>query len=153
MLLAAGQAHAPLSNYCVVSLRQGGYKFIGLGYYRSLAYHFAVSLAVAPGHIFRNRRTEQLTFLQGYGYFVPETAQPVFTNVHAVNQYGAFRHIIEAGDQVDEGGLATAGRAHDSHGLSGRNGEADVLQYIFIAARVGKGNVTEFDFTLRRCIY
>ena len=153
MLLAAGQAHAPFSNYRVVSLCQRGDKFIGLGDDRSLAYHFAVSLAVAPGHIFCNRRTEQLAFLQGYGYLVPETAQPVFTNVHAVNQYGAFRYIIETGDQVDEGGLAAAGRAHDSHGLSGRYGEADMLQHIFIAARVGKGHVTEFDFALRRCIY
>jgi hypothetical protein len=44
----------------------------------------------------------------------------------AVELHAAVGHVVEAGDEVDERGLARAGRAEDRDGLARLYTEADI---------------------------
>ena len=66
-------------------------------------------------------------------------------HVDVVNFDGAIRWIPEARDQVDDGGLACAGRANDSNRLTGFSSEVDILQNRLVFF-VGRGDMLEFHF-------
>ena len=57
-----------------------------------------------------------------------------FRDVHPVQQHLAAGDVVEAGDQVDEAGLAHAGAAHDGDGLAGPGHKVDVVEHVVAAA-------------------
>ena len=66
-------------------------------------------------------------------------------DIHAVDQDRAVGDVVEARDQVDDGGLARAGRADEGRGLARLGGKADVVQRIFFRAGIAEGDVAELD--------
>ena len=56
-------------------------------------------------------------------------------------------HIVEAGDQIAQGGLAAAGGAHQRQTLAGLDVKADVVQDLIVVIRVLEADVVEPDGT------
>ena len=65
-------------------------------------------------------------------------------HVDAVDQHISVGDVVEAGDQVGDGGLAGAGLADQRHGLAGLDGEVDVLQHRLVGL-VGEGDAAQLD--------
>ena len=62
----------------------------------------------------------------------------------SVDAHTAGGYVVEAGQQVGDGGLAGAGGAHQGDGLAGRGTQAHVAQYrVFMP--VGEADVIEGD--------
>ncbi len=68
-------------------------------------------------------------------------------HIQAVDQHRAAVDIVEARDQVDDGGLAGAGWADDGDRLAGLGGEADVLQHR-LSCLIGGADVLEVHLAL-----
>jgi hypothetical protein len=49
-------------------------------------------------------------------------------HIHAIDLDGAFGHIVEARQQVDDGGLACASGTHNRKSLTGLGGKGNTLQ-------------------------
>ncbi len=62
-----------------------------------------------------------------------------------VDEDGAGVGVLEAGDEVDEGGFAGAGGAYDGEAAAGGDAEVDVVEDGGTVG-VGEGQVAEFDF-------
>ena len=56
-------------------------------------------------------------------------------------------HVVEAGDQIAQGGLAAAGGAHQRQTLAGLDVKADVVQDLVVVIRVLEADVVEPDGT------
>ena len=52
-----------------------------------------------------------------------------FADIHAVNADGALLDVVVAPDEVEDGGLACAGRADEGHLLAGLNDEGHVPEH------------------------
>ena len=150
MLLSAGQAHAPLRHDGIVAVFQRGDEFIGLGDAGRIYDLFIGSVGIPPGDVLFDRGTEQFAFLQGDGNLVPQFADFIAAHVHTVDADTAFRCVVKAGDEVDQRSFAAAGGPHDGDGFAGFDNEIDMFQDRFLAAGIGEGNVTEFDFAFCR---
>jgi len=74
-----------------------------------------------------------------------QAAQVVLAQVAPVQQDRAFGRVVQAGQQLDERGLAGAVQAHQRDALSRRNKQVDILEDKRIRTRVLKGNIAEFD--------
>ena len=71
-------------------------------------------------------------------------------DIHAIHQDRAVGHIVEARDQVDDGGFTRAGGADEGGGLPGLGGEGDIVQHILLRAGVAEGDIAEFDRAVER---
>ena len=71
-------------------------------------------------------------------------------DVHAVHEHRAFRHIVEARDQVDQRGLAGAGLADQGDDLVRLDGQVDVGQGRGFFVLIAKRYVAEFDAAAER---
>ena len=69
-------------------------------------------------------------------------------HVDAVYGHAAAGHVVEAGDQVEQGGLAAAGGADDGSGLAGLCGKADVLQCVAVGTGEAEAHVVELHHAL-----
>ena len=49
--------------------------------------------------------------------------------IDAVDPHAAASHIVETGNQVNDGGLARAGRTDDGNRLPGLRGKGNILQH------------------------
>ena len=67
-------------------------------------------------------------------HLLPQGALGDLAHVEAVDLYRALGHVVEAGNQVGDGGLARAGRPHQGDGLSRRDVEVHVVQDAGVAA-------------------
>ncbi len=73
-------------------------------------------------------------------------------NVRAVNQDAAGVHIVEAADQVDNGGLASACGAYDGVSVTGIGCEAHFIENLHTIL-IAKADLLECDFAVdgRHC--
>ena len=61
---------------------------------------------------------------------IPQSHQVILPHITAAHQDAAFRCIIQAGDQLHQGGLGRTSAAQDAHCLAGLNGQVHVGQGI-----------------------
>ena len=66
-------------------------------------------------------------------------------NRGAVDGHRAGGGVVEAGDQLHQGGLARTGRTDQRDDLSGRDGQADVVHRDQAGGLVGEGDVVQAD--------
>ena len=66
-------------------------------------------------------------------------------HVGAVDQHGALAHVVEPREQLDQRGLAGAGRADERHRRAGLDDEVDVRQGGPRRALVAEGDVAQLD--------
>ena len=62
-----------------------------------------------------------------------------------VDEDAAVRHLVKAGDQVAQSGLAAAGSAHQCQPLPGVDVQTDIVQHLVVVIRVLKADVLEPD--------
>ena len=62
---------------------------------------------------------EKSTFFWEYhGHLLAQGLHVVVPDVHAAHQHPALGGVVQAGDELDQGGLGGAGAAQDAHGLA-----------------------------------
>ena len=73
-----------------------------------------------------------------------QVVEVVLAQVDAVEKDLSFRGIVEAGDELDHGGLALAVFSNEGNAFSGLNGEIEILQHPSLGAGIGERDVAEF---------
>ena len=69
----------------------------------------------------------------------------VFSDIHAVQGDVAFRRVIQAAQELDEGGLSCAVQAHHCHFVLQGQFAGQILQHWLCAPGVCKAHVVEFN--------
>ncbi len=98
----------------------------------------------AKGDVLLDGDCEQRGFLQHDADLVAQRVERDRAHVDAVDQHLPVRRVIEAGDEVEHGRLAGAGRPQQGDDLAGLRFERHILQH-GMAFRVGKMDVLEAD--------
>jgi hypothetical protein len=98
--------------------------------------------AGTPVHdVVQHRAPEQRRFLVHHAQRPPVRCQIEPPHVDPVHQHRARRRVVEALQQVADGGLTGSGRANNGQGAAGRQIEIDVCQHGLSRPRwIRKGN-------------
>ena len=89
-----------------------------------------------------NKRVEILEDHAEEGLILPVV---VFSDIHAVQGDVAFRRVIQAAQELDEGGLSCAVQAHHCHFVLQGQFAGQILQHWLCAPGVCKAHVVEFN--------
>ena len=129
LLLAARQAVAPLADDGVVALGQGGDEVVDAR--RPARVDQLVVGGVGPGvaQVGADGVVEQVGVLGDH----PDGARPGWSRVRSRTSWPSTRtapdrHVVEAGDEVGQRGLARARRTDEGDHLPGLGGERDALE-------------------------
>ena len=100
---------------------------------------------LAPPEVVQNGPGEEESLLGHDADVLSQLLLPVVPDVAAVDQHGALRGVVVAGNQVQQRALARACAADDGQSLPRGNAEADVRQGVGTALAVAIGDVFEFQ--------
>src|SRR5215218_5907985 len=145
LALAAGEADAPLADDGVIALRQRQDKVVCLGRAGGGFDLIACRVGPAVGDVVAHGAGEEQRGLHDHPDLAPQARERHVANVVAVEEHASLTHVVEARDEVDEGGFARAGRAQDGHRLSRIGAEADAAQDLTLVARVAEVDAGELD--------
>ena len=160
LALAARERHAALADQCVVALGQALDEVVGLGGLGRRDHHvLRVGRLAAAGSgdgratleakedVVADRGGKEEGILAHEADVPAQLGQRELTHVDAVEHHPAHAHVVEAGDQGHEAGLARAGGAEEGHDLVGADVEGDVVQHR-ASGVVAEGDVLEAHPTL-----
>ena len=99
------------------------------------------------GDVFGDGPVEEEGVLHNGGDVLPQGLDGDVPDVLPVDADGAGLRLVEAGDELGDGGLADAGRADEGDHLTGLRAEGNVLQHRH-ALHVGEADVIEGDLAL-----
>ena len=94
------------------------YKFRRLGRFQGFPQFCIRGIGISPQQIAADRTGKKLGFLLDNGHGFAQHIFPQILNRHTFQIHRAFRGIIKPGDQAHQSGLAAAGTADDTQGLS-----------------------------------
>jgi len=95
--------------------------------------------------------SEQDRLLRGDADGAAQRRQIHVAHVVAAHLHAARRHVVKAGHQVDQAGLAGAGGSEDRHGLAGPHLKGDVVQHrVGAVLVVGKDHVLKGHAAVQR---
>ena len=144
--LAAGQANAVLADEGLETLRQGlneiqcmrsdGGALDGIA--RRIG-HCAVGDVRGDGVV------EKRHVLAHQRNVAAQVGERELVDASAVEHDSPRCRLVEAGNQVDQRCLATAGRAHQPDALAGSNHQADLAQRVLVRAVVAKRHAVESE--------
>ena len=80
-------------------------ELIRLGQAAGLFQFLVGGVGIAPAQVLLNGAGEQLVLLQHHGHLVAQGVQVVVPHIHAAHLYGAFGGVVQAGNQLDQGGF------------------------------------------------
>ena len=78
-------------------------ELVGLGQLAGFQHLGVGGVGVAPAQVVFDGAGEQHVLLQHHGHLVAQGFQVVLAHVHAAHLDAAFGHVIQAGDQLDQG--------------------------------------------------
>ncbi len=104
-------------------------------------------LGVADGDVLSHGRAAHPGVLQDHAPAAAQARAREVAHVLPVHAHLAGIHVVEAHEQVDEGGLSAAGVAHEGDALARLGHEVHVLED-GLAGHVGEGDVVERHATL-----
>jgi hypothetical protein len=146
LALAAGEQHAVLADQGVEALRQPVDELAGEGRLGgALDVGARRAGEVAVGDVAGHRVVEQRHLLGDDGDVAAQVAQGVVLDIRAVDEDLPLLVVIEARDQVGQGGLAAARAADQRHHLPRLDGEADAVEHAPLAAGIGEGQVAHLE--------
>ena len=102
-------------------------------------------LCVRNGNIFPQIKGVAGVILKIYAEALAQTADGIISDIHAVDLYHAFIHIVETEKELDEGRLARPVQAHQSHPFMLAHTEGHIPQNLFSCARVSKTYVVKLN--------
>nr|GEU28367.1 hypothetical protein [Tanacetum cinerariifolium] len=142
LAFAARQALAPFTDHRIVTLRQAQDEFVRVGGAGGRDDFFARRIRFAVRQIFRDGAEEQERLLQHQADLPAVVGYGQRADVHPVEHDGAFGHVVEAADQVDQRRFAGTGVTDQAHHFAGLDVEVD-------AAVDGAVTVPEAHFAQR----
>ena len=145
LLLAAGQLDAPLAHIGVVAVLQSQDELFGPGQTGRRGDLLPGGPRLAVGDVLGHRAAEQVDVLLHHADGGAQAFQRHLADVLPVDEDAARRHIVKAGDQVAQGGLAAARRAHQGQPLAGRDVDAHIAQHLVVVVRVLEADMVEPD--------
>ena len=99
---------------------------------------------IAPAEIFLDSSGKQQIFLQNDRDLIAQSVESVIAHVDAAYLDRALAHVVKAGDELDERGLAATRAADDTHRLAGRDEEVYVCECLFVGSSlIGKADLIE----------
>ena len=144
LALAARQAHPALAQERGIALRQALDEIVGGGHLRRGDHLVVAGVRAAVADVFHGVEREDHGILRHDADRAAQRLQRQVTHVHAVEADAAGLRIVEAQQQLEQGGLAGAGRADHGHRLAGADIEREMRQGGFVQARrIGEGHVVE----------
>ena len=117
----------------------------GLGDPQRLPHLLRCGVGAPVEQVGGHRPGEQVGFLRHQPDPRPQGIGVEVTHVDAVHQHLAAADVVQAGDQVHQGGLARSRRPDDRGGAARGQGERQVRQHRILRTRVGEGDVAELD--------
>ena len=76
---------------------------------------------------------------------LPEHLAIERSDIDAIDEHGALGRVVQARDQVHDGGLAAAGASDDGRGLAGPRLERDGVQHRVLGAGIAEADIAELD--------
>ena len=153
--LAPGQLYPPFAHVGIIALFQGHDVVVDVGLFRRL-YDLPVGgLQIPVGDVLPDGAGKQEHIL-GYDADVPPEGGPGHVpDVHAVDGDPACVHVVEAGDQVAQGGLAPAAGPHQGQGAARRDIQLQVADHLgflprLVAILVVEAHPFKADMPLKR---
>src|SRR5580693_7723933 len=143
--LAAGQAAAALSHDRVVAFRQFEDEVVGAGKLRRGNDTLGRQGGIGQRDVFPDRAVEQHVFLKHDADLAAQPGRIDLREIDAIDQHAATFGDIEALGELGERALARPGRADDAEQLTGRNGQADIVQHFRPIDAVAEGDMLERD--------
>jgi hypothetical protein len=101
-------------------------------------------LVGAVRDVLRDGAAEQPGVLQHHAHVLAQFLARHAGDVHTVQGDPPAGHVVEPHQQIDQGGLARPGRPDDGHGLSGQDGQRQVVDQRLVR-QVAEGHVLERD--------
>ena len=147
LALALAQARAPLAQHGVITLGQSFDEIVGVGQFGRGHHLFIAGVGSAKADVVHHRVVEEEGVLQHDADLAPQAGQGHIPHVDAVDAHRPLTHIVKAGDEADDGGLARARGAHQGHGLARVCMQAHISQHRLARIVLGP-DVIEFDLTL-----
>ena len=98
----------------------------------------------AERDVLANGRREQRRLLQDDPDLIAQRIERDGANIVAVDRDTACRHVVKAWNQIDDGGLAGAGRAEQRDHLTRLGLAGNVVEHA-VTAKIGERNVLETD--------
>ena len=156
--LALAGAHRVriVGEHGVIAVRQGADEVVHVRRPGGLNDLVARGVGAPVGDVLGNRALEQPRVLQDHAKLTSEVLRAHPSRVDAVKRDAAAIDLVEAHEQVDERGLASARGAHDGHLLARLGHERDVsherLVRAVAKAHVLEGHTTAYGFDGRERI-
>ena len=143
LALATGELNPALSDRRRIAARQARDEVVRARRLRR-PHDVEVACSRAPvSDVLPDTGRKQHGLLEDDGELVPQVGEAVVAQVHAVEEDGAGRRVVEAGQETHEGRLPGSSRPHDRDARAGRHCERDVVQYRTVRI-VGEEHVLEF---------
>ena len=136
----------------VVAVRSFADEVVSVGSFCSLNNFGKGSVLLREADILQDSSGEQESFLQNDTNLGMETFCLNIADVNAVDSNTALIHVVEAHDQVDQGGFAGAGSTYQTNHFTGLYFKIDVLQYRFIGF-ITKGYIFKGKGTFNLVIF
>jgi len=147
LALPLADVGAPLREGGMVAVRQAADELVRVGEDGGLNHLLVRRVQPAIADVLHHRVGEEKVVLEHHAQLTPEAVLAHGADVVPVDANRAGVDVVEAGEQVDHGGLAGARRPHERHRLTRAGVEADVGQDGHVG-RVGKGHVLKHDVPL-----
>ena len=121
LFLSAGQRYAAFARPWFEALRKFLELLPDVGGFRGFEQFFGAGVGRAEGEVLADCLAEEEGLLRHHADVAAQRGQRIVADGPAVDQQRAFGGLVEAGDQIDQGGLAAAGGPDDGEARAGGN--------------------------------
>ena len=142
LALTLGQIGTVALETGLIAVLQAHDEAVGRGGFGGLHHLLVGGVGATVSDVLHDGAREQVRILQNHGDVAPQLIPLVGTDVHAVDGDGSLVDIVEAVEQVGDGGLARARGADEGDLLTRVGIEADVLQH-GLTGQVTEGHVLQ----------
>ena len=128
LALPLAETAAALAQQSLIAIGQALDELVGL-HQPGRGDHFVIAgFGFAVANVVHDRVTEEEGVLQDDADLPTQAGRSDIAHINAINAHRAIGDVVEARQQVDDGGLARAGGADDGNGLAWFSLQADILQ-------------------------
>src|SRR5690606_10048590 len=136
---------AALRDRRVEALRHRSYEVLRLRHLERTPHLLFCCFRSSVAQVARHRACEEVRLLRDQTDTLPQRVRLVVTHIDAFDEHSPGSSVEQARDQVDERGLACAGRPDDGDGLTRTDGEAYVLEDSVRRPRIREADPRELD--------
>ena len=140
--LALGQVGAVCRHHSLISLGQAADKGIGIGNFHRLLHLLHGGVQFTKANVIGNGAGKEVGVLKHHAQGSPQIVFPDVFHVNPVVDHPPLLHVVEAVDQIGNGGLSCAGGPHEGNFLTRFGKEAYILQN-GVAGVIAKGDILE----------